>query len=392
MTQTANPVPRTIFLDPNLYLIFCITMMAVMGVSNLTPAFPRMIVELHIPPSAIGLIITAFTLPGVVLTPVMGILADRWGRKKILVPSLLVFGLAGFLCFWVDDFNLLLLLRVIQGIGGAALGSLNLTLIGDLYRGRERANVMGYNAAVLSIATAGYPLFGGILTLSGWNYPFLMNAAAIPVGILVLFYLKNPEPIQQIDLKEYFHSTFRLINQKNIWLLYSISLVTFIILYGSYLTYFPLYLSANFDASAFIIGLLMSSSSVLNAISSTQVGKLMRRFSERTLIRWAFLCFMLSMLLIPLISGIYIILLPTFLFGLGMGLAMPSIQNLLTGSAPLENRAAFMSVNGMMLRLGQTLGPVLIGLCFIAGGLNAAFFAGAAIAFTVLVLLFKSRF
>ena len=122
-------IKRKLYLDPNLHLIFGITAIAVMGVANLTPAFPKIISELHIAPSAIGLLITAFTLPGVILTPVMGVLADRWGRKKILLPSLLLSGIAGTTCFWVRNYDLLLLLRVFQGMSAAALGSLNLTLI-----------------------------------------------------------------------------------------------------------------------------------------------------------------------------------------------------------------------------------------------------------------------
>ncbi len=384
--------PRPLILDPNLHLIFGITLVAVMGVSNLTPAFPSMIKAMQIPPSAIGLIITAFTLPGVILTPVMGVLADRWGRKKILIPSLMLFGLAGTFCFWVKNYNLLLILRILQGIGGAALGSLNLTLIGDLYRGKERAAIMGYNAGILSIATAAYPVLGGALTLLGWNYPFLMTIVAVPIGILVLCYLKNPEPIQKVNLKDYLRHTFSLINNRHIWLLYSLSMFIFIILYGSYLTYFPLLLSKNFSASAFTIGVLLSSSSVLNAFAATQAGKLITRFSEKSLIKWAFIFFLFSMLITPFIGNIYLILLPTCIFGLGMGLGMPSLQNLLTGSAPLENRAAFMSLNGMMLRLGQTLGPVLTGLVYALAGLNAAFFAGAGIALAVLFVLIVRKF
>jgi len=66
----------------------------------------------------VGLLITAFTLPGIILVPIMGILADKFGRKKILVPSLMLFGIAGGSCFFFKNFSILLLLRFLQGIGG----------------------------------------------------------------------------------------------------------------------------------------------------------------------------------------------------------------------------------------------------------------------------------
>ena len=66
--------------------------MAVLGVASITPAFPKIERELNITEQDAGLLITVFTLPGVFLTPVLGVLADRFGRKQILIPSLLLFG------------------------------------------------------------------------------------------------------------------------------------------------------------------------------------------------------------------------------------------------------------------------------------------------------------
>ena len=135
--------------------------MAVLGVSSITPAFPRIIEELNISRTDVGMLITAFTLPGVVLTPFIGILADRWGRRRILVPSLFLFGLAGGACALVTEFDMLIALRVLQGVGAASLGLLNLTILGDLFQRRQRAAAIGLNASVLNIGVAVYPLIGG---------------------------------------------------------------------------------------------------------------------------------------------------------------------------------------------------------------------------------------
>ncbi|MGD2123664.1 MAG: MFS transporter, partial [Gemmatimonadota bacterium] len=148
---------RPLFLDPNLNIIFGVTLLAVLGVSSIAPVFPTVARELDVAPEAVGLLITVFTMPGIILTPIFGILADRFGRKKILVPALLLFSLAGSSCSLARDFELLLLLRFLQGVGAASLGSLNATLIGDLFSGRRRTEAMGYNASILSVGTAIYP-------------------------------------------------------------------------------------------------------------------------------------------------------------------------------------------------------------------------------------------
>lgn len=116
----------------NLTVIFLTTLIAVLGVASITPAFPSIIKHFNISPTQVTLLITIFTLPGIFLAPVVGVLADRIGRKIILIPSLFLFGIAGSACFFTKDWEVLLGLRFLQGIGAASLGSLNVTLIGDL--------------------------------------------------------------------------------------------------------------------------------------------------------------------------------------------------------------------------------------------------------------------
>ena len=63
--------------NKNIYLIFSLTLLAVMGVASITPAFPSIADHFQINYKKVGLLITAFTLPGIFLTPVLGVLADR---------------------------------------------------------------------------------------------------------------------------------------------------------------------------------------------------------------------------------------------------------------------------------------------------------------------------
>ncbi|MBC7076059.1 MAG: MFS transporter, partial [Syntrophomonadaceae bacterium] len=80
---------------------------------------------------------------------------------------------------------------------------------------------------------------------------------------------------------------------------------------------------------------------------------------------------------------------PTILLGAVQGLNIPTLQTILAEQAPLEYRAVFMSLNGSILRLGQTLGPVVVGAVFAFGGYNGAFWAGTAAALIgILVIKF----
>jgi MFS family permease len=373
--------------DPNLQIVFAVTLIVVMGVSSISPAFPEIQAAFGISKPTVGLLIVVFTLPGVLFTPALGVLADRFGRKKILVPSLLLFGVAGCACSLARDFNLLLTLRFLQGIGAASLGSLNVTVIGDLYSKRQLVTAMGYNASVLNIGIPSYLIIGGALASLAWYYPFALSILAVPVGILVLTSLKSPEPKNSQDFKQYLNSAFHGIKNRQVLGLFSIALFTFIILYGAYLTYFSLLLGGeNFRASPFLIGVITSSMGLTTAATSSQLGTLTKRFSEKTLIKAACLIYTLSLLLISFVHTIWLFLVPTVIFGIAQGMNMPSIQTLLARLAPIEYRAAFMSLNGMVLRLGQTLGPLVIGAIFLIGGFESAFFASAGLSIAMFIL------
>lgn len=381
---------KTIFENKNLYIIFGVTLVAVMGVASITPAFPSIINYFQITTQQVGWLIASFTLPGIFLTPVTGVLADRIGRKRILVPSLFVFGLAGFACVFIHDFDTLLVLRFIQGIGASSLATINITLIGDIFTGEKRVAAMGFNASVLSIGTATYPAIGGLLTVLGWPYVFVLPLLAIPLGIWVIYGLKNPEPKNRMGLKEYFGNVWKSVNKPIVWGLFISNILVFVILYGSYLTYFPIMLEERFGANSVIIGAAMSVMSLITAFVSSQLPRVNRLLKERSQLLVAATLYFTSLLVVSVAFGWGMVVLALTLFGAGHGIIIPSIQNMLVSMASIQERAAFMSLNSMVLRVGQTIGPLVVGLFYALGGLTASFLggAGAAVIMFVLILIF----
>lgn len=264
-----------------------------------------------------------------------------------------------------------------QGIGGASLGALNITLIGDLYEGNRRATAMGYNSSVLSVGTASYPAIGGGLALLGWYYPFYLPLLAIPVGILVVISLDNPRTDNHKSLKTYIEAVYNSLKSKKVIGLFAANFLTFIMLYGGYLTFFPILLDEQFGKSSFIIGIMLSGSSLITAIASSQLGNLTQRFKESNLILTAALLYLFVFSTLPFIENIWFFAFPIVVFGLAQGINIPSVLNLLTHQAPREYRAAFLSVNWTVLRSGQALGPFLLGLVYGITGLSGTFWASA---------------
>jgi ACDE family multidrug resistance protein len=354
--SNSDSASHRLLTDPNLHVIFGVTLVAVLGVSTITPVLPQVATVFERTPQAVALLIVVFTLPGVVFTPILGVVGDRLGRKKVLVPSLFLFAVAGTVCGFARDFETLLVLRFLQGVGAGALGAINVTLLGDLYRGAERATAMGYNASVLSIGTGIYPAVGGGLE---------------PTGSIAM----------------YTRVALRSIIQPQVLTLFATSVVTFVLIYGSFLAYFPFLLERRFAASPVFIGAVMSVTSVATAITAFWLGTLARRWGSRALVKAGFVLYALALALIPFASNVWQLAAPVLLFGVANGLNVPSILTILNHYAPSEYRAAFMSINGMLLRLGQTLGPLLVGAAVRFVGTRGSFLVSAALALATLLLI-----
>lgn len=388
-TEEKRKNKRKIYLDTNLQIIFGITLTYIMGVAIITPAFPKIVKELNISAKDVGLLIAVFSFPGILVTPLLGVIADRWGRKRIIIPSLMLFGVAGGLCFFVRDFQLLLILRLIQGIGAAPLGSLTVTIIGDLYSGKELVAAMGYNSSVRSIGSAGYPAIGGALAMMGWHYPFILPVIAIPIGFLVLFNLKTPEPENEVHIREHLNIVWKKLRNRQVVGLLVISIIIFIMLFGSYMTCFPLLLGNSFGLSSLIIGLIIASVSLIAAFTSSQLSKIIKLFSRKAILKISFILYALALLIIPLISQPWLFFIPVVIFGIAHGMNIPVIQTLLAEAAPLKYRATFMSVSGMTFRVGQTLGPLLMGMVISVWGIGGAFYAGAGLSIVMFIIMFR---
>lgn len=382
-----NNRERNILINRELLIIFGITLVSAMGVTSIAPAFPHIARSLHLSEKEVVMLITAFTFPGIFLAPVMGILADRIGRKKVIVPSLFLFGVAGAACACTDNYRLMLAFRFLAGVGGASLGGLNQTVIGDMFDGDQRSSALGYNASVLGVGMMAYPAIGGALALLGWRYPFLLSLLALPVAMMVWLGLRNPEPAGRESFRAYTAAAMRFTGAGKVLPAFAATLTTFILLYGGLLAYFPFLMQERFDARPSTIGLLLAATSLTTIIGSFHLGGALRRFRPRTIVVVSFFMYAAAFWLMLHAHNIALMLIPMLIYGLANGINIPCVQTLVSGSVPMEYRGVFMSFNSMVLRLGQTAGPLCAGAAYGAWGMSGMLYAAIAFALASLVAL-----
>ena len=177
--------------DTSLILIFAISFIGAFGANAAPAALPAIGNAFDVGTGRIGLVITLFYLPLIVLNPIFGVLSDMFGRRRIILPSLLLFALSGVATLAVNQFYVLLSLRVIQAVSFAGTLPLAATLIGDLYSGARGSTAQGLRSSVNGIANTVSPVLAGLLAVLNWRYPFLLFTLALPV--MGLFYLYYPE-------------------------------------------------------------------------------------------------------------------------------------------------------------------------------------------------------
>jgi predicted MFS family arabinose efflux permease len=364
--------------NPNLWLLFAVTMMAVGNVSSVSPAFPGMMEVFGIDATQIGWVVTAYSLPGVVSAPLVGVMADRIGRKRILVPTLVLFAVSGGTCAFAGSFAQLLALRAVQGMAASPLVALSITIIGDLYEGRERATAIGYNATALSVSTAAYPALGGVLAGIAWNWPFALPWLALPVAALVAWKLDAPEIGDGRSLTGYLQTARRYLLDRRVVGLLLVNFGFFILLFGAILTYVPELLDTRFGAAPSTIGLLIAVASLVSGAVATQLGRISAATSLPRLVQGSLVLIAAALALFPLAPGLWAVALVSALFGLGQGLNQPALQTRLTDLVPSEARGVVLSMNGTILRLGQAVGPLATGAVLAAYGVGAVFYASAA--------------
>ena len=143
--------------------------------------------------------INSYTLVFAGLLFSLGVLGDRWGRKRMLLLGLAVFGLSSVVSAYAQDPGQLIFARALMGIGGAAIMPVTLSIISNVFDPRERGRAIGVWAGAVGIAVAIGPTLGGLLLENfWWGSVFLINVPIVIAGLIAVTLLvpesRDPKP------------------------------------------------------------------------------------------------------------------------------------------------------------------------------------------------------
>jgi MFS transporter, ACDE family, multidrug resistance protein len=377
---------------PPLVLVFSITVTGILANTLINAPLPDILAEFDASNAAAGIIVAAATLPGIVVAPVIGLLADRFGRRAVLIPCLVVFGLAGVGAAFAPTLAVLVLLRLVQGFGSAGLINLAVVLLGDFWDGVDRARLIGYNAAVLTVSVAVFPAVGGLLAeAGGWRWSFAPYGFALVTAIAIWALLPPRATPVPVPVRRQVTDALAVLRRPTVFASVSYGFVLFVLIFGLFLTVLPILLEAEFGLTAGQRGFVLAVPATGATVAALSLGRLRTRFGGRRLLVTASILFVAGFLTIGLAPALVLLLFGAAIYGLGEGLAIPTVQDIVAGAAPESSRAAVVAAWVGAARAGQTVGPLLAGLSLGLLGPGETFVVGAGVAGALVVAQFVVR-
>jgi len=166
-----------------LFILFGGIFIVALDIAITGPALPGIKASMNIDNRLLSWVIGVYVFFNLVGTPVIAKLSDSYGKKKLFLFAIFAFLTGSLLVSLSTNFNMLLLGRSIQGIGGGCILPIVSAMIGDYFPIDQRAKVLGISGGIFGLAFICGPLFSGIILSSlSWNYLFLI--VLLP-GILV---------------------------------------------------------------------------------------------------------------------------------------------------------------------------------------------------------------
>ncbi|MGN6732764.1 MAG: MFS transporter [Candidatus Binatia bacterium] len=355
-----------------LSIVYASSIALMMGVNFLQPALPALTQPFNISDAQLSWIMTLFTAPAIVLSPIFGIVADLYGRRLLLGLGLITFGVFGTAMAFAPSFGWLLALRALQGVGFSAVIPLTIVLIGDLLEGDNEISGQGLKVFLDRIGYFIFPPLGGVLAAIAWFWPFVCYALAVPLGLIALIWMPETKGKTGDKPTAYIADILRLTRHPRLVIAFSAGFLRFFLDYG-FLTYFPLFLVRTQNVSTATVGFLYIFFSVGAMITSSQAGRIAAGRDKANILFLSFVVSGAAVSAVPFIHGAWLVGCALFFYGLANGVISPMQKSLLTQNAPAELRGGIVSFDRLIQQVSKTTSTSIVGLLLVSAELPTIF-------------------
>ena len=358
--------------------------LTIMAGATIAPALPAMQAHFADQPNAALLVKLALTIVGLAIAlsaPLSGILADRFGRRPVLIGSLILYAIGGASGLIVSSLGALLAGRVILGLAVAGTMTASGALINDLFSGPARGKFLSQQAAFTSFGGAVLLPLGGILAGVGWRAPFAIYFVALLMLPLV-FRLPKGVPAAAASSEAEGKPGWAAIG-----LVYALALIYMTIFYlmpaqGPFLLQF-------LGAKPAATGLLLGVFTLVAAITSLTYSRFSGRFDPRRVVALGFGLLAGGEIIVSQAGSIAAVVPGLIVAGLGGGLVIPNLYTWLADITPASWRGRIVAGMSSAIFLGQFLSPLILAAPadhpaqgFVWGAIAAALVGAVLLAFS----------
>lgn len=350
-----------------------IPLVMTLGNSMLIPVLPVMETELNISSFQASMIITVYSIVAILLIPIAGFLSDHVGRKKVIIPSLIIAGVGGLVSGWAawkinDPYWIILIGRALQGIGAAGAAPIVMPLVGDMFKSEEEvSSSLGIIETSNTLGKVISPILGAYLATFLWYIPLLAFPIFCLVSILLMaFLVRRPNTeYEPIPFKKFIHQVKKIFKNNGRWLIaiFLIGIILMFVLFGV-LFYLSEILERNYEIYHVKKGLYLAIPLGALCLTSSITGKLIKE--NKVLMKWitfsGLLLMTLSIASLSFSKGLWFMIFMFLLSGIGIGASLPCLDTLITEGIKKDQRGTITSIYHSMRFIGVAAGPPVIAI------------------------------
>lgn len=351
-------------------VIALIPLVMVLGNSMVVPVLPTIKSKLDLTQFQTSLIITVFSFSAGIIIPLVGYLSDRFGRKNIIVPSLIIYGIGGVIsgiAAWKleDSYNIIIIGRIIQGLGAAGTAYIGMALIGDLYSGAEESKALGLIESSNGLGKILSPILGSLIALITWfavffAFPLLCFISAA----LVWFVVKEKKREKFKALPQYLKDLRKIFRQEGKWIIPALLVGStgLFILFGV-LFYLSDVIEDRYKIDGVFKGSLLAVPLLGLVVASYVTGAKIKQNDKliRKMMVIGLILLTASLVIVAFYKQLYWMMGFLTLGSIGTGLLLPCLNTLITGAVPKSERGMITSLYGSVRFLGVAFGPPIFG-------------------------------
>jgi ACDE family multidrug resistance protein len=334
--------------------------MGTLGFSITSPLLPDLADALGVDRGAIGLVQAAVSIPGVLLSALIGYYADRLGRRRVVLFSLLLFATAGAAGYFARSYWLLVGARFVQGIGTSGILGLSIVLVGDLFEGPERTRAMGFNLTGLTLVNMAGPITSGFIGATDVFRPFLIFLIGYPLAIWASRMPSEPGNVTESPLRHAGAALGDLRRNRHLVDFVGVlgaTMATTILLHGFGYTTTPLYLDTVFGIESSGRGLIIASFQVGTVVAAIQIGRLRARQAGSTIVALALSLMAIGAAVTAVAPAWWFVSIGLGLSGIGFGLFVPLAQDRAATMGGALYRGLTVLTWVTFVRIAQVIGP-----------------------------------